>query len=120
MTLRIRIDHGQDAGKTWRLSRPGIYMMGRFPEATLQVLDMKVSKDHCKITLKGEGDAQQVVLRDLESRHGTLVNGQPVTGKVRITPGDEIRVGLSILRVLSDGEADVDAEPVSDAGEPRP
>ena len=34
MTLRIRIDHGQDAGKAWRLARTGAYVLGRTPAAS--------------------------------------------------------------------------------------
>ena len=33
MSVRIRIDHGQDAGRVWRLGRPGVYLIGRHPQA---------------------------------------------------------------------------------------
>lgn len=113
MTLRIRIEHGQGAGRTWRLAQEGSYVLGRLPSATIQILDMKVSKDHCRVVVLGSGDEAKTFLEDRDSRHGTLVNGQPVATKVRLKPGDEIRLGMSILRVLSDGEADVDAVPAS-------
>ncbi|MHC5010983.1 MAG: protein kinase domain-containing protein [Planctomycetota bacterium] len=112
MSVRIRIDHGQDAGKTFRLARPGVYVVGRHPAAAIRVLDMKVSKQHCRITVKNGDGARRALLTDLGSTHGTMLNGQPVNGSAPVKPGDEIRLGLSILRVLKDGEADVVAEPL--------
>jgi len=115
VTLRIRIEHGQHAGKAWRLAQDGVYVLGRLPSASIPVLDMKVSKDHCQLFVRGDG--AETVLKDSGSRHGTLVNGQPVASKVRLKPGDEIRVGLSILRVLSDDESAEVAVPVGAAVE---
>ncbi|MFO0934770.1 MAG: FHA domain-containing serine/threonine-protein kinase [Planctomycetota bacterium] len=108
MPLRIRIEHGQDAGKTYRLATPGVYRIGRSPQGSFQVLDMKVSKDHFE--LHHDGTATQI--RDLGSSHGTLLNGQRVDGVRPINPGDEIRVGLTVLRALSDGPGDADVKPV--------
>ena len=55
MSLRVRIDHGQDAGKVWRLAKTGVYTIGRNPGTSMRVLDMKVSKEHCRITVPGVG-----------------------------------------------------------------
>ena len=111
MSARIRIDHGQDAGKVWRLAGPGSYVIGRDPGISIRVLDMKVSKAHCRVIIQGEGAESQAILEDLKSTHGTQLNGQPVTSLKRLQPGDEIRLGLSILRFLSDGAADAEAVP---------
>ena len=108
MPLRIRIEHGQDAGKTYRLAASGVYRVGRSPQGSFQVLDMKVSKDHFEI--HHDGAATQI--RDLGSSHGTLLNGQRVDGTRPLNPGDEIRVGLTVLRALSDGPGDAEAKPV--------
>ncbi len=111
MSARIRIDHGQDAGKVWRLPGPGSYIIGRDPSISIRVLDMKVSKAHCRIVVQGEGATSRAILEDLKSTHGTELNGQPVSSPKQLKPGDEIRLGLSILRFLSDGAADEDAVP---------
>ena len=37
---------------------------------------------------------QQLLVRDLGSRHGTYVNGQQVT-EARLAPGDELCIGLT-------------------------
>lgn len=109
MSLRIKIEHGQDAGRIWRLTQPGVYVLGRHPGCSIRVLDMKVSKEHCEVHLTG---ADRAVLKDLGSTHGCQVNAQPVRGERPLQPGDELRLGLTILRVLSDGTADAEAAPV--------
>src|SRR5262245_55618260 len=109
MALRIRIEHGQDAGKTLRLPDPGVYRAGRAPSTSFQVLDMKVSKEHLEIEHDPENGT---TIRDLGSTHGTLLNGQKVAAVRPLSPGDEIRIGLTVLRVLSDGPGDADVKPV--------
>ncbi len=111
MALRIRIEHGQDAGKTYRLGSTGTYRFGRNPASSIQVLDMKVSKDHFEIGLPDASSA--AVIRDLHSSHGTFLNGQKVTEAPRpLSPGDEVRVGLTVMRLLSDGPSDAEAKVV--------
>lgn len=107
MSVRLKIEVGQDAGRTWRLKDQGTYVVGRDASSALRVLDMKVSKGHCEIIVGGEG----VWLRDLKSTHGTQLNGQPVSRDTTLKTGDEIRVGFTVLRLLSDGAADVVAAP---------
>jgi hypothetical protein len=107
MSVRLKIEVGQDAGRTWRLKDAGTYVVGRDPASALRVLDMKVSKGHCEIVVSNDG----VWLRDLKSTHGTLINGQPVARDTTLKAGDEIRVGFTVLRLLSDGAADAVAAP---------
>ncbi len=115
MSLRLRIEHGQDAGKTWRLPVAGVYTLGRSPQNSIRVLDMKVSKTHCELRVAEHNGSLHAALHDPESTHGCELNGQPVArGKdVRIKPGDELRLGLTILRLLSAGDSDDDAKPVA-------
>jgi hypothetical protein len=107
MSVRLKIEVGQDAGRTWRLKDAGTYVVGRDPASALRVIDMKVSKGHCEIVVSNDG----VWLRDLKSTHGTLINGQPVARDTTLKAGDEIRVGFTVLRLLSDGAADAVAAP---------
>ena len=113
MTIRIRIEHGQDAGKTWRLAQPGVYVLGRDIASNIRVIDMKVSKRHAEVHLVERNGSKGAVLKDLNSTHGSLVNGQQVSKDTVLRPGDELRLGLTILRVLSDGAADEELTPAS-------
>lgn len=110
MSIRVRLEHGQGAGTTWRLATPGVYGLGRVPQSSIQVLDMRVSKEHAEIHLADDG--VRAKLKDLGSTHGCQVNGQPVVGEAALKAGDELRMGNSILRILSDGNADKEAAPV--------
>jgi hypothetical protein len=115
VALRLRIEHGTDAGRTVRLSTPGRYRFGRVPASSLQIVDMKVSKEHFEIWI-GNGSGDPAGILDLESSHGTWVNAQRVVGPLRpLSPGDEIRIGMTVLRVLSDGPADAEAPAVGPA-----
>ena len=111
MSIRVRIEHGQGAGTTWRLTGPGVYRLGRSKDCSIQVLDMKVSKHHCEIHVGNNGTS--ALLHDLGSTHGAMINGQPQAGDTPLKAGDELRLGLSILRVLSDGPADHDIAPIA-------
>jgi Nif-specific regulatory protein len=70
----------------------GPVTLGRHRENGIQVRDLAVSRQHCALSFE-DG---RFVLRDLESRHGTFVNGVPVRERV-LEPGDRIHVGSSLF-----------------------
>jgi pSer/pThr/pTyr-binding forkhead associated (FHA) protein len=82
-----------------RLSR--ILLIGKRDGADLSLEDDSISTAHAAVF---EIDGRRYV-RDLGSRAGTLVNGQPVTG-LELRFGDVIQVGRIILRYLPAGPAD--------------
>ena len=59
---------------------------------------MVVSRRHCEINL----DAGKVTVRDLESRNGTQVNGEPIE-EAQLKPGDVLSIGPVKLVVQIDG-----------------
>ena len=65
--------------------------IGRGASADLRIDDRWTSRRHCEL----QDAAGRIVVRDLGSRHGTFVNGQPVASEVPLLPGDELCVGLS-------------------------
>ncbi len=62
--------------------------IGRDPQSRICLNDPHVSNDHAVIERQESG----FLLRDLESRHGTLLNGAP-TSSALLQQGDEIRIG---------------------------
>jgi Nif-specific regulatory protein len=66
--------------------------LGRDRESGVQLRDLAVSRHHCRI--EPAGDTFRV--RDLDSRHGTFVNGIPVRER-GLQPGDQIAVGDSLF-----------------------
>ncbi|MGH3798647.1 MAG: FHA domain-containing protein [Pseudonocardiaceae bacterium] len=76
----------------------GELVLGRDANRTGQLGgDPRLARRHARITSNGHG---QVVLEDLGSTNGTLLNGARVTSRRPIHPSDIIEVGGSTLRVL--------------------
>jgi len=78
-------------GSTHEIEPEGL-LVGRAPECGLIVPDPRVSHNHAQLIL----EKGQVTLRDLDSTHGTKLNGKPITATV-LRPGDEIELGETIL-----------------------
>ena len=76
-------------------------IIGRSADADIQLDDRWVSRQHCKVDFQ-DG---VIVVQDLESRHGTLVNDKPITVS-KLFPGDTLCIGLSRLVACYDGVAD--------------
>lgn len=70
-------------------------IIGRSPNAHIQLSDRAVSRQHAKITRQEGG----FVLEDLDSSRGTVVNGLAVTVS-RLRTGDEIHIAGKSFRFL--------------------
>lgn len=68
--------------------------IGRGADNDLVLTDFSISRQHCRI----EQDGEILMLIDLGSRNGTMVNGRKVISR-QIKPGDEIVLGRFPLRV---------------------
>ena len=69
-----------------------VIVIGRGSTAGLRLDDAGVSRQHAEV--RREGD--DVILVDLGSTNGSSVNGRRVE-RVRLTPGDRIEIGRSVL-----------------------
>lgn len=83
---------GPDAGKRFPLPKDLPQLIGRSSEA-LPISDTTVSRRHAELT--PDGDTWFV--RDLKSQNGTWVNGVQIRERIRLEPGDQIRVGATVL-----------------------
>lgn len=94
-SITLRIIDGADKGQDFSsLSLP--VSIGREGQNTIRLHDEKVSRYHCKI----QEDRGKLVLADIDSTNGTLLNGQTVH-IAPIQPGDLISVGQTLLIVGS-------------------
>jgi len=73
--------------------------LGRAPTNHVVVHDERASRIHAEIFPTPAG----WVIRDLESRNGTLLGGRPLTQDRPLTPGDVVSIGLAEIR-FCDGE----------------
>jgi len=88
--------------------------IGRAPDNGLVVADARVSRHHARITSRGG----RLVLADLGSRNGTLVNGSRVT-EIALGCGDRIALGttlLEVVEVVDPGPAGAAAGGAAEAG----
>ena len=85
----LQVTSGQSYGMSAPLSG-GYVTIGRDPASELCVDDPYASRFHARLADNG----QQVILTDLNSTNGTMVNGRRIANAV-IRPGDVISVGSS-------------------------
>ncbi|NQU26180.1 MAG: FHA domain-containing protein [Candidatus Nealsonbacteria bacterium] len=69
-------------------------VVGRGPDAEVSIDDRWVSRIHCAICVV-DG---MLVVRDLESSNGTLVNGKSIT-EALLLPGDTLTIGVTRFEV---------------------
>lgn len=67
--------------------------IGRAPTNQIVVRDERCSRNHAEVFMS-EG---RWVIRDLESRNGTVIGEQVLKGDWQLTPGDVVRIGHSQL-----------------------
>lgn len=75
----------------------GSTTMGRGEQASMRLPDVGISRRHARLDF----DGSQVVLTDLGSTNGTLVNGQRISA-VALNPGDVIQIGTTSLTLRVD------------------
>jgi len=63
-------------------------VVGRHPGCQVVLDAASVSRQHAAVSYGAEG----ACIEDLQSRNGTVVNGQPLTGRRRLEDGDEISI----------------------------
>ena len=77
--------------KTYRFGRR--ILVGRAPSADLRLADPRISRLHARIEMRDDG----VYVEDLDSRNGTMVDGEAVTEPRRLEVDDEVTVGSAAL-----------------------
>ena len=91
----IIMREGEFSGQQWTITAPE-FLIGRGGDCDLVLPERQVSRHHLKI-LRQPG---QFALQDLDSKNGTHLNGQPVTGTVPLQDGDEIQIALAVKLVF--------------------
>ncbi len=84
-------------GRSYPLSI-GSTVIGRGDQANLRLPDVGISRRHARL----DYDGAQVVLTDLGSTNGSMVNGQRISA-VALNPGDMIQIGTTTLTFRVDG-----------------
>ena len=75
--------------------------LGRAPSNQIVVHDERASRFHAEIFATDSG----WMIRDLDSRNGTLFDGQLLVGERRLAAGDSFRIGLAEVAYCEPGSA---------------
>jgi pSer/pThr/pTyr-binding forkhead associated (FHA) protein len=87
----------------------GVNTIGRMPDNDVVIEDGHVSRRHCAVLVHARNDCE---LYDVASKNGTFVNGQRLSGSVRLKSGDEIRMCDHPIIFVSQSESPSNANPV--------
>ncbi|HEY2881958.1 MAG TPA: sigma 54-interacting transcriptional regulator [Pirellulales bacterium] len=98
MLAYLVIREGSKWTDVFRLMPGQSITVGRAPTNQIVVKDERCSRTHAEVFYSQE----RWVLRDLESRNGTLVGSQPVRGDYVLAPGEIIRIGQSQMAFVHD------------------
>jgi hypothetical protein len=109
--LILEIVEGAQAGRQVQLE--SVVDIGRDTSLPLALDgDTQASRRHARVTAQGG----QATVEDLGSTNGTFVNEQPSHAPRVLRPGDQIRIGLSVIELRSSQQ--VQSRP--SAVQPRP
>jgi hypothetical protein len=106
--MKLVLRSGMQAGTEYRLDRP-VVRIGRGSGCDIYLQDSQASRQHAEVYEQGG----QTYIRDLGSTNGTFVNNQRITAPQPLQPGDQIRIGDSVL-----GAESLPGAPVPGAGAP--
>ena len=98
MIAYLVIREGTKWSDVFRLVPGETITIGRLPTCPISVKDERCSRNHAEVFFSKE----QWVLRDLDSRNGTYVDGTRVQGDRALQPGDIIQIGNSHLAFVDD------------------
>ena len=92
--LSLAIINGADAGNVYRIEKPRI-TVGR-SGSDLTINDTEASRQHAAVEVR---DAI-VVLEDLKSTNGTLVDGEKISGFVELANHSEFQIGGTTIMLI--------------------
>jgi two-component system cell cycle response regulator len=97
---------GAEIGREYRIRRVES-ILGRDEGVALRFPDERVSRQHVRITIKRRFDGStDIVVKDLDSRNGTWVNGKRIKGSVTLADGDKLQIGDTILKFILQDDLD--------------
>src|SRR3954465_1380809 len=93
---QLRVTDGKERGKVLPIDRPLLVGRSAPDEEGRLEGDREISRHHGRIARDAEG---RLTVEDFGSSNGTFVNGEPVEGVRTLNPGDEVRMGATVMEV---------------------
>jgi predicted component of type VI protein secretion system len=99
MDFQLVVLRGRSASTALKLG-DGVTTAGRHDDCQLRIKSSEVSRRHCQFFEKNG----MLLVKDLGSSNGTLLNGKKIEGQRVLEPGDELVIGPVKLRVEKIGQ----------------
>ncbi|HUH03642.1 MAG TPA: GGDEF domain-containing protein [Kofleriaceae bacterium] len=91
---------GANVGEMFPIE-PGEVVIGRSNRAQIRIVDDGISRAHARISIRGD----EVFIEDLDSRNGTFIGGEPLTGTRKLANGDKIQLAGKVVLRLTYGDS---------------
>ena len=104
MGIQLRVQEHDGSQRVLNLKET-VVRIGRNADNQVVIKDPRSSRTHCRVS----GTPQGVILEDMKSANGTLLNGKPVTRAI-LRPGDEFSIGATRIVYDPGDEAKAVAE----------
>ena len=89
---RLIVESGHDAGMVHKLHDEAV-TIGRSASCTIQISDKRASRHHTVL----RAHRNSYVAEDLGSKNGSLLNDEPLVGRVLLKSGDRLQLGDTVL-----------------------
>jgi predicted component of type VI protein secretion system len=99
MDFQLVVLRGRSATTALKLGE-GVTTAGRHDDCQLRIKSSEVSRRHCQFFEKNG----MLLVKDLGSANGTMLNGKKIEGQRVLEPGDELMIGPVKLRVEKFGQ----------------
>jgi pSer/pThr/pTyr-binding forkhead associated (FHA) protein len=116
MHVKMKVVQGKPHGSLVEFPE-GDFVIGRGPECHVRANSEIISRQHCMLRIHGT----VVIVRDLGSTNGTLVNGKLVVEERPLDIGDTIQLGPLVWERIREDDthehnalADTDSHPTHD------
>jgi serine phosphatase RsbU (regulator of sigma subunit)/pSer/pThr/pTyr-binding forkhead associated (FHA) protein len=83
----LTVNNGPESGRRYEIDS-GTIVLGRHPDCNVIIDVGAVSRHHAQLVTESDN----IYIEDLNSRNGTFVNEQPVSGRRLLSHGDRVRV----------------------------
>ena len=94
MAFQLLVVQGKSASQAIKIGT-SVMTVGRQQDCQLRIASSQVSRKHCQIFEK----KGLLLVKDLGSSNGTLVNGKRIADQRVLEPGDELTVGSVKFRI---------------------
>ncbi len=91
----VDVEKGSKQLRGLHVDMLGPVVVGRSPSSDIVIDEPFVSATHARFTLQGPA----LVLEDMNSTNGTMVNGHRIGQPVTLRDADEVQIGDTIMRV---------------------